>query len=306
MKPLHKVLLFAVLPALIAGGFSVAPKIYEELNRPSASLIYDITVGPAIRAGDSYQQIYSLSITNQGKVVLSEIAGTFRLNSGKIENFAFDDNSNLKPTIELNEDNALIEIQRLHPTEKFKVSVLINVPETTLKPEFILRSKEVLGQISSTIDSSNTKKSKDLLGGILASLSVFLMSLLLLKTGGNPFGFIHSKQDTLVYIAALANVKEITDEVRLSQSSITYLRMADLFLAAGLGSDDEKCLLLIKSIAEKSVWVITHNLEILEGTDYLEDETKLLRSKSVGVDKIILLRQNIQKFCDSPTAFLSS
>jgi hypothetical protein len=209
----------------------------------------------------------------------------------------------------------LIEIQRLHPTEKFKVSVLINVPETTLKPEFILRSKEVLGQISSTIDSSNTKKSKDLLGGILASLSVFLMSLLLLKTGGNPFGFIHSKQDTLVYIAALANVKEITDEVRLSQSSITYLRMADLFLAAGLGSDDEKCsrcivglkcLLLIKSIAEKSVWVITHNLEILEGTDYLEDETKLLRSKSVGVDKIILLRQNIQKFCDSPTAFLSS
>ena len=316
MKTWQKVLLFAVLPALIAGGFSIAPKVYEEITQPRASLAYNMTAGPAIRVGSSYQQIFSMSITNVGKAVLTEIAGTFLLSEGKIETFAFEDTNNINPKVTIESERALVEIPLLHPTEEIKLSVLVDVPNTSGKPNFVLRSREVLGQITSLpTELLSEKRPVELLGSVLAAVSVFLMSFFVLRSRGSPLGVNSTKQDTLVYIAALARVKEINEEVRLSSSLITYLRMADLFLAVGHDADDEirsrciiglKSLLLIEWIASLSVEVITHNLEILEGDEFEAGEVNLLREKADKIKNTLALRKNIKEFCENPTVFLTS
>ena len=90
MMSKKQILLIAIIPALVAGAFSIAPKLYDEFSRPQANLIYKISTGPDLQTGSSNQRIYSISISNIGKKILTDIVGALQLSGGSIKNSAVD------------------------------------------------------------------------------------------------------------------------------------------------------------------------------------------------------------------------
>ncbi|MDD9197212.1 hypothetical protein PVK62_15395 [Aliivibrio sp. S3MY1] len=88
MSDMKKVVLYAIIPAIIAGLFALIPKIYDEMNEPKASLEYTVFKGPLLRTGEQYKTIVSIEVENTGKKVLSNAVTT-------IESYAEIESENL-------------------------------------------------------------------------------------------------------------------------------------------------------------------------------------------------------------------
>mgnify|MGYP000882118176 CR=1 FL=1 len=70
---LKQLLLYAIVPALVAGLFSIAPKVYEVIFETKASLDYVLSTGPQITADGAVQQVVSVRVSNAGKKPLTSI-----------------------------------------------------------------------------------------------------------------------------------------------------------------------------------------------------------------------------------------
>ena len=97
MEQLKKFLLYALLPALIAGAFSIAPKVYDILKEPNAKLDYLITKGPELQGQDGYRRILSLVVTNSGKKPLHKLKAHLSLPVGAFEAVRLQDDSGINP-----------------------------------------------------------------------------------------------------------------------------------------------------------------------------------------------------------------
>lgn len=178
-----------------------------------------------------------------------------------------------------------------------------------------VRSEEILGSIAET-QVKQGSSNIDFAGALLASFSVFAMSIVLRrKVRGGGLPSIGGKQDVLFFIPARLKLPEIANEMRLADTNLTYLRMADILLAHGIESDGDikdrtikalKCMLLIEGIAENSIQIIKDNLKILEGDDFSQDEISLLREKSISVSSQSQLRKNINDYINSSAEFLTA
>lgn len=72
MSDFKKVILYAIIPAIIAGLFAVIPKIYDEINEPKALLGYSIIQGPSLGVDGVNKSIVTIQTRNLGKKVLSQ------------------------------------------------------------------------------------------------------------------------------------------------------------------------------------------------------------------------------------------
>ncbi|MGM3224380.1 hypothetical protein [Dickeya zeae] len=298
-----QVLLYALTPALIAGFFSVLPKLYDIAVEPKAELTYLVTNGPEIQASDSFQRIISITIKNSGKRFLTKISADLSINKGVIQAYKLYDLKGLEPKVSSASDLLKIELQKMHPDEQFVISALLSSNESNVSPDFTLRSDEILGDIKKNSDS---KKDNSISGGILTGVAVFIMSIIFmsrLSTLGVGY-----KQDFLFYIIARLRLTEISKKIELDNSSFTYLRMADILLIHGLSCDERtkfitalKALLLIKGMASVSKEIVISNIKTLEGDKYNQDEINNLLSKSVATGKIIDFRRLVDEIVEKET-----
>jgi len=315
MTPVQKVLLYAIVPALVAGVFSIAPKIYDVIVEPTASLTYRLTSGPELGGPDGYRKILSATISNSGKKPLSEIKASLDLPEGRVERYRVIEASGLAPSVQARDQSITVTLPTFHPGENLSLAAMVLLPQPTVEPKFALRSKEVLGAAAADPPAGREKK-LDLIGAVLAGISVFVMSMVvMLKLRGGGFSFALGKQDILFFIAGRLGLNSICDGMRLADARPTYLRMADILLAHGLhGQGGErnkailglKALLLIRDMARVSKEIVINNLKVLEGNEYTEEVVTILSEKAVSTDDVLELRRRIEALISNDLAFLTS
>lgn len=312
---LKGVFFYAVLPALIAGGFAIAPKLYDIATEPKASLSFTSTAGPVVRLSSGVKQIISTTVWNDGKRPLTDVKLIVSPEADtKIEASTFEQTTGLSFEELENENRTTYEVAGLLPGEKFSVAAMLTAQGEVKLPGVSVRSEEILGSIAET-QVKQGSSNIDFAGALLASFSVFAMSIVLRrKVRGGGLPSIGGKQDVLFFIPARLKLPEIANEMRLADTNLTYLRMADILLAHGIESEDDikdrtvkalKCMLLIEGIAESSIQIIKDNLKILEGDDFSQEEISLLREKSISVSSQSQLRKNINNYINSSAEFLT-
>lgn len=315
MNEWKKVILYAVLPALIAGLFAISPKFYEEFTKPKAILEYQITKGPILGGNDLQKSIYAINVLNNGKMPLSNINAAIQT-PGSIDEISIYENTGLLP--HLDKDSKSVSIETFHPGEKFTISLMLVAKDKNTNLDLILRSKETLGtEIKNTGDNDN-KKRFGLESAIPVALSVFIMALYVMirfKKGSVVSAFTGRKPDLLFYIAAFFGFKDIVDQHGIEEGSITYLRFADMLFSKGrIGNNEEKknavlalkCMLFNSDIADLSKSVIIDNIKKLEGDEFSDEEINLIIDRSEKLSELIEIRKNISEYTENPTVFLSS
>ena len=305
MTNLKKTVLYAIIPAVIAGLFSFAPKLYDLITVEKAELTYNITDGPALEDGNNFKKIYSITILNNGKKTLSNIQAEL-LTDGKIEKIQIQDSSGLKPSITETSKSLSIAILKLHPKENLGISAMLQVPNSSNTIEFNLRSDEIVGSANiSPEEEEKRSKKTDMLGAILASVSVFLM-VILVFSGKSSFlkrlSRHGDREDNLYYIALRLNIYELKEEIYKSNNKLTYMRASDFLMQIGKEQENNKdkciralkCLLLIGNIASWSKLIIKRNLKELDNT--IDDKTIAeIEKVSKKISGIIDMRDEIDK-----------
>lgn len=307
---LRKVLLYAIVPALIAGAFSFAPKLYDILTEPRAEITYETIVGPSLADSTGHKQIGTVVVRNSGKKPLSSITVSIAPKKGTIQAFQAQMLPTLRGTTSRTDQGLLSTVPALLPSEDFVLTFMMATPDGDAELVVAARSNEVKGEPASR-DPAKKSAVSELIGAGSSALSVFVMVLLAIRMKG-PLGALAGlggKQDILYYIAARTRIPEL----RVLNTSLTYLRMADILLAHGLqGAAAEqakaisalKCLLLIKDMADTSRSIIVRNIALLEGENFSQNEIDMLCAKGVEVTRALQLRALIDAFIQSPAAFL--
>ena len=122
-----QLLLYAILPALVAGLFSIAPKVYEVLFETNAILHYALSTGPSITSDGAVQQVVSVRVSNAGKKPLTSITAELSVLGATL----------LAASVE-NSSGLAIE------QKKTDTKVLVQLPQSTSWREFLdLRSRQV-------------------------------------------------------------------------------------------------------------------------------------------------------------------
>ena len=144
-----------------------------------------------------------------------------------------------------------------------------------------------------------------MLGAILASVSVFLM-VILVFSGKSSFlkrlSGLSDREDNLYYIALRLNISELKEEIYKSNNKLTYMRASDFLMQIGKDQENNKdkciralkCLLLIRDIASWSKLIIKRNLKELDNT--IDDKTiEEIEKVSKKISGIIDMRDAIDK-----------
>lgn len=315
MKEWKKIIFYAVIPAVIAGIFAIAPKLYDILTAPKAELSYQITRGPILAEGSIQKSIYAIEVRNDGKKPLSGIYSELNTKNN-IEAITTYQNTGLAPVVNKDKKPFSVSVDTLHPDESLSISLMVTSKDSEPSINFVIRSKEALGK---QIIPTPPKKADpvDFASAIMAGLSVFVMSLVLFGRGkkGLPLPLLLDKPHILFYIAARLGFTEIVEKYELDQGNITYLRFGDLLLSIGLSGDAQKkkdaiqglkCLLLIDRIADRSRDLIERNIKILEGDDFSHDELNLIKAKVGKMSDQTALRDLIDEYVSNPPAFLTA
>jgi hypothetical protein len=195
---IKQVILYAIVPALIAGFFSIAPKIYEVLLEPKAALSYLLVSGPQIEVENALQQVISVKITNSGKRPLTLIKAELSVDGGSVAAQKITNASGLSLQSTKTEDRVILTTAKLHPGEEFSISALLKTSKQSIDPKISLRSDEVLGAVevpaSPDLDFLDLAKSAG-----LATASVFAMAIFALRRVKRSI--LSVKSDAIFYIA---------------------------------------------------------------------------------------------------------
>ena len=276
-----------VVPAFVAGFFSILPTIYTQLTKPRAELTYTIVSGPTMSATDGRRRIFAAVIQNTGKIPLAHVEIALNTQNAKIENMVVVNNL-LHPVISLTPPT--VTVNRMLPNERAEISVMIlsNTTDPTLEVD--ARSDEAIATLADAGKTRNESKTVlILLGGVLSGFSVALMitatGFFLRRRRRIDLDFAryyidldfgrNYKADTITLIAGLSGVVPMREEMLMTKHEVTYARLADIFLFTGImgsSNDRMKCIAGLKSllwifeIAEQSLQRIRDNIEELDGS----------------------------------------
>lgn len=307
---MKKFLIYAIIPALIAGFFSLAPKIYDIAKEPSAELAYTITTGPELQVGSNFRRILSIRITNAGKKSLHGVQANLVLSSGSIESFRVQDPSGLSPQVKEAGNSISVTVSTFHPKEHFALSAMTLIPNMSVSEEFNLRSDEVLGRL--TKETGEKKKPLDIIGAVLSSFSVFFMIIvfyLRVRQKGVFPGY--DREDIIFFIFVRLGLTQLTETIRFTSAELKYIRAADVLMEHGLRADPEtksrcitalECFFLIPGIAKSSLAAAGQDLALLLGSDTAADriaKVKELAKRQTG-DKDI--RHRIEQYIRTATS----
>ncbi len=309
MFSVKKLILYAIIPALIAGLFSIAPKLYDIATEPNAKLTYTVTRGPDLESEGQYRRITSVRVLNSGRKALHHVQAEIKLPLGSFESFRVQESSGLRPNIRESKNAISTEIGTLHPREDFSVVAMELIPHVNTVAQFHLRSDEVLGE--QELGSERKKKPSDIIGAILSGISVFFMAVFLSLKRHTILG--PARGDNIFYLFMRLGLTEISDKIKFSKDPLTYLRTADILLELGLREDDEthgkclkalKCLLLIGDVASSSRKVVEENIQKLSGKSYSSEEVESIKKHATSRFGWSNVREKIDKYISSPESFV--
>ena len=308
MSRMKKLAFYAILPAMIAGLFSLAPKLYDIATEPKVELTYTVTRGPELGSEGQYRRITSVKAVNSGKRALHHLQAELKLPSGGFEGYRVQESSGLRPNVRESKATISVEIGTLHPKEDFTIVAMALIPDLTTVEQLHLRSDEVLGKKDDVQEEK--KKSLDIIGAILSGFSVFAMAVILARKGYSLLGLW--REDIIFYLFMRLGLTEISDQIKLSRDPVTYLRAADILLDLGLRQDEDirakclkglKCLLLIDNIARSSLKVVEQNIRTLSGKSYSFDELTRLKKHSTSSFGSSNIREKIDNYISNPESF---
>ncbi|HDN9025572.1 TPA: hypothetical protein P2I06_003162 [Aeromonas veronii] len=304
MLELKKIILYSILPALIAGFFAIAPKIYDVATEPKAQLSYSVIQGPLLEIDGLYKSIVSIQVENTGKKILSGVEALIITNA-TIDALNLNKTAGLEPRVSSNEGTK-ISLNKMHPNDYFTLSLMLSSKKEVMTPSISLRSNEVLGNLSIRKQADSALGS--ILSGFSAAISVFLMSIALIMklTSGSSFSIFDERTHTLFYISAKLGLSNIVESIGMSEKRITYLRFADqLFYLAKFDKEKKtsciralKALLLIKEIASSSRKQIERHLRLLEGEHFNSQEIDKIKKDSRKIRDAISLRNEIDSIIE--------
>lgn len=309
MSDFKKVILYAIIPAIIAGLFAVIPKIYDEINEPKALLGYSIIQGPSLGVDGVNKSIVTIQTRNLGKKVLSNVAVHIK-SPGKLEAIDVSNSTGLQPKTVKNED-VRITVSKMHPNDHITVSLMLSSKTHLFAPDVALRSDEVIG-IEST-EKDEKSNSLDLTSGLLSGLSVFVMAIaFIIKTRfGTSLPLDVDKPHTIFYIAARLGLTDIVKSLGVPERNITYLRFSDLLYSAAQENQSQKTaainglksLLLINEIAKSSRTQIERHLKILENNHFDQNVIDELKKKSNSIKGSLSLRDEIDNIINESEVY---
>ncbi|RYU78670.1 hypothetical protein [Aliivibrio finisterrensis] len=295
-----------VLLTFIAGVFSLLPTFYYEISEQKANLEYSVFNGPLLETEDLYKTIVSIEIKNTGKKILSDTVAIVE-SSSEIESLGLSGSAGLEPKFKLTNDKLLkVSSEKMHPGDKFTVSVMLSSKVNILPPSIAIRSNEVIGVINtSRKDDTN---SVSLFSGLLSGLSVFMVSLFLIIKSrlGMALSNPQYKNDNLFYIAIKIGNEDLIDLISKHGGNLTYLRFADILLY--LGSNEKikhsdalsgmECLFLINK-TKSSRKHIKRNMASLTGFERRTEDLLPLEEKSKNIKHSIDFRNAVDEKFDS-------
>lgn len=176
---LKKFILFAFIPAIIAAVGSVAPKLYEEITKPTATLSYQITSGPAIVVGGVSRRIYSIVIENSGTATITEIDGRATVAGAQFESIAYD-RAQVRPTLVDDGSDYRISVSRLLRGERVVISALVSGGGAEANMQFRLRSNEIAGVTAQSLQDARRTNSS-LVVALSAGAGTFVYALILMR-----------------------------------------------------------------------------------------------------------------------------
>ncbi|REL28211.1 hypothetical protein DXX93_17650 [Thalassotalea euphylliae] len=298
MLDYKNIIFYAVIPALIAGLFTLIPKIYDEVSEPEAKLEYSVLRGPSVEVSGQNKWIVMVKVENTGKKILSNVVAHIE-SSDTLEAIELTKSSGLSPQID-RENGLNLRVNRMHSNDFFTVSLMLTSSSRLIHPKIALRSDEVLGNlIIHTQDSSEFS----VLGFLIPTLSVFIVASLVLRKSENGraalVGF--DKINSLFYIAAKMGISDIVQFLNVSDSNTTYLRFADLLVYKAINDESQKdnvikglkSLLLIGEVADSTIEHIERHIENLEEVMYNSEEIVRLKIQSHSIETSLELRNAI-------------
>ncbi|ELH5920451.1 hypothetical protein [Vibrio tarriae] len=309
MSDMKKVLLYAIIPAIIAGLFALIPKIYDEMNEPKANLEYSIFQGPLLKAGEQYKTIVSIEVENTGKKVLSNVVAIVE-SYADIESESLTSSMGFEPKLTI-VDSVKVSAGKMHPNDKFSLSLMLSSQTNILPPKIALRADEVVGTIKSS--KKDNSKNVSFFSSLLSGMSVFVMSAYFIVKSrfGTTLPSILSKHDNLFYIAAKVGSKDLVDAISEQGGSLTYLRFSDIIFYLGESGELKKqdaingleCLLLVDEIAASSRKHIERNLTVLSDAEINAEHLANLRQKSKSIKNSFELRNSIDEHLNLAEVF---
>ncbi|HQR86326.1 MAG: hypothetical protein B7Y59_03115 [Burkholderiales bacterium 35-55-47] len=296
------VLLYAIVPAVIAGLFTLVPKFYEVFFESKAELRYTYSAGPQIGVDGLQQQVTSIKISNTGKKTLTAIRIEFSVPAGVLVAATVENLSGLIVDSKKTDDKLIVTVPKIFQGESFSISTLIKTEAEKINPKILVRSDEVLGVFDESKAENSSSGGSWLSSGISAALSVLAMALGALSkfSKGTPFGFFGDRRDVIFYIALSTKCPPLIDIVRAAREEMTYMSFADILFSYGRDLDGRlqyfsiaglQCLVDIDSeqIAEQSKRVARRNLELLIGGQLNADQL----NSNVSINDALIFRDHV-------------
>jgi hypothetical protein len=289
---LKQILLYAILPAIVAGIFSIAPKAYEIIFETKAGLEYTLTSGPQIAADGVIQQVVSVTVINSGKRPLTVISAELSIPGATLLAASVENSSGLSIDQKRTDNKALIQLPKALPGESFLISVLAKSTVGKIEPRFVVRSDEVLGRPSEPATPNRDFKGT-LQGALSAAVAVLAMALFAIRK--SPSFITGGKRSAIMYVTLTCQDRNFTEVVQRTGEDVTYMQFADLLLAYGRTSLESrgraiaglKSLCAVKDMATESRSVVQRNLALLIAGDE-KAEAVQSQETSIDIDKGVL------------------
>jgi hypothetical protein len=174
-------LLFAIIPAVLAGIFSLAPKFYEEIQKSRPDLRYQLSSGPQISQGGQQKRIFNVQMRNGGTEKTSNV--TLLVSArGFIEAASGTKTRGLDDVFLKGRQSVEIKVKTLFPNDKYTLSVLLSSPTIIPDPVVTLRSDQLIGKPESEGGDDRASSWFDFVLAGSATLVAIIVYILLLIT----------------------------------------------------------------------------------------------------------------------------
>jgi len=236
-----------VLPALLAGLFSLIPNIFERFTAPEAALSYSFISSPPIRTPTGYSRIFSLTIENSGTTRITGVEANISVSGGVIDRISIGDSAGDRPIIGTADDTGRMTVRTMFPKERIGVIALATSINPGSRPSISVRSDQALGQ-PQPFNDGNESKNAPRLAAILAAVGAFIATIaavLAFRLQRNGSSFIADqlyrqgrvervveRKEAIMFIADLINFIPLTERLTKLNYDVMYVQFGDMLAEA--------------------------------------------------------------------------
>jgi hypothetical protein len=143
LSNLRHPLIVSLIGAIVAGGFALAPFVYQYVVQERNTIEFATTKSPPIRTADGDKQIYLLSIQNTGSNLIEDVFVQADFIDGAISDISHEYVAGATSNHEIANNIYQNRISTLNPGETFSVSFLIQQHKADINPEISIRAKGI-------------------------------------------------------------------------------------------------------------------------------------------------------------------